>query len=58
VRCGDGQGATFAGTTSLRFNTVTTCVVIIEDARGAVQIDRSATVTCSKNGTSVSCAAS
>ncbi len=55
VRCGDGQVAEFTGATTLNFSGTVTCLVQIGQGRGAVQIGRSTTVTCSEDSGKVSC---
>ena len=58
VQCGDSQQATFAGTTQLRFQAVTTCRVVIGSSMGVVQLSRNSTVTCADAGGRVSCSGS
>lgn len=55
VRCGDGQTAEFTGATTLNFSGTVTCLVQIGQGRGAVQVSRSSTVTCSEDSGKVSC---
>lgn len=55
VRCGDGQTAEFSGATTLNFSGTVTCLVQIGQGRGAVQVSRSSTVTCSEDSGKVSC---
>ena len=56
VRCGDGQAVSFAGSTTLSFGGTTTCLVQIDQGRGAVQVTRSTTVTCAEDAGKVTCA--
>ncbi len=56
VRCGDGQAVSFAGSTTLSFGGTTTCLVQIDQGRGAVQVTRSTTVTCTEDAGKVTCA--
>ena len=55
IRCGDGQTAEFAGATTLSFSGTVTCLVQIDKGRGAVQISRSTTVSCSEDNGKVTC---
>ncbi|MSP54815.1 MAG: hypothetical protein EXR69_04300 [Myxococcales bacterium] len=55
IRCGDGQTAEFAGATTLSFAGTVTCLVQIDKGRGAVQVGRSTTVTCSEDAGKVTC---
>ncbi len=55
LQCGDGQTGTFVGMTRRTFSGVTTCRIDIGDAKGAVQVSRSGTVTCSATGLTVNC---
>ena len=56
VRCGDGQTVSFSGATTLSFGGTTTCLVQIDQGRGAVQVTRSTTVTCTEDAGKVVCA--
>ena len=58
LTCGDGQQASFVSSTQLEFEGVVTCMVQIEAARGAVQVRKAQTVTCSIAGSQVSCGGS
>lgn len=55
LQCGDGQTGTFVGMTRRTFSGVTTCRIDIGDAKGAVQVSRSGTVTCAAVGATVNC---
>jgi hypothetical protein len=55
LQCGDGQTADFAGATTMSFEGTTTCLVRIGSGKGAVQVSKSATVTCSEDAGKVSC---
>lgn len=55
VRCGDGQTVEFTGATTLNFSGTVTCLVQIGQGRGAVQVSRSSTVSCSEDVGKVSC---
>jgi hypothetical protein len=55
VRCGDGQTVEFTGATTLNFSGTVTCLVQIGQGRGAVQVSRSSTVSCTEDVGKVSC---
>lgn len=56
VQCGDGQTASFAGATTMTFTGGTvTCLVAIDKGKGAVQVSRNGTVTCSEDAGKVTC---
>ncbi|MFN7145369.1 MAG: hypothetical protein ACK4YP_16470 [Myxococcota bacterium] len=55
LQCGDGQTADFAGATTMSFSSTTTCLVRIDSGKGAVQVSRSAVVTCSEDAGKVTC---
>jgi serine/threonine protein kinase len=55
LRCGDGQSGRFVGTTRRTFTDVTSCLVTIDDKKGAIQVKRESTVSCKVVGTSVVC---
>ncbi len=56
LQCGDGQTSEFAGATTMSFSGTTTCLVRIDSGKGAVQVSRTATVTCSEDAGKVTCA--
>jgi hypothetical protein len=53
--CGDGQNGRFVGMTRRKFSDVTTCVITIDGARGAVQVRQNSTVICAVSGSAVTC---
>jgi len=55
LQCGDGQRGQFAGMIRRSFTVPTTCRVDIGDAKGAVQVAASGTVTCTATDTTVTC---
>ena len=58
LQCGDGQQATFVGTTRMTFSDVTTCRVKIGAALGVVQISQTTTYTCTADASNrVTCSA-
>jgi hypothetical protein len=58
ISCGDGQSGSFVGRTRRKFTGVTTCRVDIGDAKGAVQVRRAGTMTCSVVESDVRCVGS
>ncbi len=58
VQCGDGQTTEFVGSTTMSFTGTVTCRVKVDKLQGVVQIERGGTVTCSDNGSVLSCGAS
>ena len=57
VQCGDGQQAEFVGSTTLSFQGVTTCRVVVgkDKKKAAVPVDRGGTITCTDSGGVLSC---
>ncbi len=59
LQCGDGQQSTFVGSTRMTFSDVTTCRVKMGAALGVVQINATATFTCSADASNrVTCSQS
>ena len=58
VQCGDSQQATFAGSTQLHFQAVTTCRIVMGSSMGVVQLTHAATITCKEAGGRVGCSGS
>jgi hypothetical protein len=55
LTCGDGQKKEFVGSVRLEFESITTCMMAVGDAKAAVTVRGAGTWTCTEAGGALTC---